>query len=290
MPSSFYSHRDGFSELLNQLGKFALLTADQEISLARDVQAGIALSAERPDGPLDAAERRIIRRGIRAKQKFIETNLRLVVSITKGFYRSAAAVGMGKDDLFSEGCLGLDKAVDRFDPSKGYKFSTYATWWIRQSVFRAISNQGTIRVPIHVGQALRKAQKLPDSMTFYEKVESLGLMHGEAQALRCAMNVQGIGSLDVRSDQTNSQAVIDSIAAEDTRPDFDREELAAAVEQLRALDPDAVASMELEVAENFLPRQIADLVGCGLSTMRGKQAVAKRRLVEARPELVELLR
>ena len=288
MPSSYYS-RDGYGELLNQLGKFALLTADQEISLARDVQAGIALSAERPDGPLDAAERRIIRRGVRAKQRMIETNLRLVVSITKGLVRSAAAVGLDRADLFGEGCIGLSRAVAKFDPTKGYKFSTYATWWIRQSVFRAISNQGTIRIPIHIGQTLRKAEQLPDSMTFNEKVEALGLKQGEAQALRAAMDAQGLGSLDVRSDPTNAQSVIDSIAAEDCRPDFDLDELREAIEQLRELEPDVIASLELEI-DHGSPRAIADASGVSLPTMRGRQAAAKKRFAKARPGLVELLR
>ena len=178
MPSSLYRDRDCFGSLLDQFSRYPLLSAKEEIELSRLVQAGLALSAERPDGPLDAAERRTIRHGIRAGQKMMETNMRLVVSITRSFYRAAAAVGMDRDDLFSEGCLGLSRAVAKFDATKGFKFSTYATWWVRQSVFRAISNQGFVRVPIHVGQMMRKARKLPDSMTFAEKVEALGFAPG----------------------------------------------------------------------------------------------------------------
>ena len=286
MPSSFYA-RDAFGDLLDQLGKFALLNPDQEISLARDVQAGIALSEQRPDGPLDAAERRIIRRGIRAKQRFIETNLRLVVSITRSFVRAAAAHGMDREDLFSEGCLGLSRAVDKFDPTKGFKFSTYATWWIRQSVFRAISNQGFVRVPIHVGQMIRKLKKLPDAMSFNEKIEALGFTPGEAQTLTAALAVEGVGSLDLRTDP-NGAAVGDGIAAEDTRPDFDLDELRAAIEQLRRLEPDVIASMELEL-DHGQPRLIADAAGLSLPGLRHRQQVAKTRLSRARPQLVELL-
>ena len=289
MPSSLYSRdRDCFGSLLDQFSRYPLLTAKEEIELSRLVQAGIALSEQRPDGPLDAAERRTIRHGVRASQKMMETNMRLVVSITRSFYRAAAAVGMDRDDLFSEGCIGLSRAVAKFDATKGFKFSTYATWWIRQSVFRDISNQGFVRVPIHVGQMMRKVRKLPDSMSFNEKVEALGFTPGDAQSLLSDEAVQGIGTLDLRTDP-NGAAVIDSIAAADTAPDIDLGELRDAIEQLRQLEPDVIASLELEI-DHGTPRLIADASGLSLPGLRHRQQVAKTRLAKARPQLVELLR
>lgn len=141
---------------LKEIGKVPLLTAAEEVSLARRVQAGLA-AAERlavmregPGGTSHAAfveDERVRLEGLAAKRILIEANLRLVVSIAKR-YRNR---GMAFLDLIQEGNVGLMRAVDKFDYSKGFKFSTYATWWIRQAVSRAIADQArTIRIPIHM--------------------------------------------------------------------------------------------------------------------------------------------
>jgi RNA polymerase primary sigma factor len=147
---------------LREIGRVPLLSAVQEVELARRIEAGV-FAAEKlaidPDLSVTLrAELGIIERdGIRAKRQLIEANLRLVVSIAKRY----AGRGLPFLDLVQEGNLGLIRAVEKFDYSKGYKFSTYATWWIRQAVTRALADQArTIRVPVHVVEMINKIIRL----------------------------------------------------------------------------------------------------------------------------------
>ena len=147
---------------LKEIGKVPLLTAAEEIDLAMKIEAGVAATEEleraEADGvELDRREKRRLGRieqvGLDAKQQLIEANLRLVVSIAKRY----VGRGMLFLDLIQEGNLGLIKAVDKFDYTKGYKFSTYATWWIRQAITRAIADQArTIRIPVHMVETINK--------------------------------------------------------------------------------------------------------------------------------------
>ena len=147
---------------LKEIGKVALLTADEEVALATDMTAGheaqrrLDDAAEKeeiiPDEEL-AELRTAIKKGEAAKQSLAEANLRLVVSIAKRY----VGRGMLFLDLIQEGNLGLIKAVEKFDYTKGYKFSTYATWWIRQAITRAIADQArTIRIPVHMVETINK--------------------------------------------------------------------------------------------------------------------------------------
>ncbi len=143
---------------LREIGRVPLLTAEEEVELAKSIEAGlfaeekvaaaaIISSVERADLELLAHE------GVRAKQRLIEANLRLVVSIAKRY----VGRGMLFLDLIQEGNLGLIRAVEKFDYTKGYKFSTYATWWIRQAITRAIADQArTIRIPVHMVETINK--------------------------------------------------------------------------------------------------------------------------------------
>jgi RNA polymerase sigma factor (sigma-70 family) len=150
---------------LSDIGQHALLTKDDEARLARAIEDGnvarIALDrAERSGRRLTPRERRelrgAVRRGDDATQQFIQANLRLVVSIAKRYQAS----GLPLLDLVQEGNLGLMHAVEKFDWRKGFKFSTYATWWIRQAITRGIANTGrTIRLPVHAGDLLTQLQR-----------------------------------------------------------------------------------------------------------------------------------
>jgi RNA polymerase primary sigma factor len=144
---------------LKEIGKVALLKAEQEVALAKRIEAGELAQArlEAEGDTLPRAEVRELRRteadGQLAKRELIEANLRLVVSIAKRY----VGRGMLFLDLIQEGNLGLIRAVEKFDYRKGYKFSTYATWWIRQAITRAIADQArTIRIPVHMVETINK--------------------------------------------------------------------------------------------------------------------------------------
>ncbi len=147
---------------LKEIGKVALLSAELEVEMAQRIEEGLAAAARLAalDGEGDAEpstdparDRRHVRKGQQAKEVLIEANLRLVVSIAKR-YRNR---GLAFLDLIQEGNLGLMRAVEKFDYTKGFKFSTYATWWIRQAITRAIADQArTIRIPVHMVETINK--------------------------------------------------------------------------------------------------------------------------------------
>jgi RNA polymerase sigma factor (sigma-70 family) len=146
---------------LTDIGQYTLLTKDDEVRLAKAIEAGNEAIAELDaDDALTAARKRELRRtarkGEEAERQFVQSNLRLVVSIAKKYQAS----GLPLLDLIQEGNLGLMHAVEKFDWRKGFKFSTYATWWIRQAITRGIANTGrTIRLPVHAGDTLARLQK-----------------------------------------------------------------------------------------------------------------------------------
>ena len=146
---------------LRDIGKHALLTKDDEVRLGKAIEAGMAARDELIDGKgITPARKRQLRQMLRegedATQIFIKANLRLVVSIAKKYQASELPLL----DLVQEGNLGLIHAVEKFDYRKGFKFSTYATWWIRQAITRGIANTGrTIRLPVHAGDQLARLKK-----------------------------------------------------------------------------------------------------------------------------------
>jgi len=147
---------------LRDIGRYPLLTKADEIRLAQAIEAGreAQLVLGDPDVTLSPARRRELRRaqkvGAAAETDFVQANLRLVVSIAKRYQAS----GLPLLDLVQEGSLGLIHAVEKFDWRKGFKFSTYATWWIRQAITRGIANTGrTIRLPVHAGDLVSSIQK-----------------------------------------------------------------------------------------------------------------------------------
>jgi RNA polymerase primary sigma factor len=156
---------------LREIGRVALLTAELEVELAKRIEAGLFANEKlrqhsAGETKIPAAMRRdlaeIVRDGEVAKRHLLEANLRLVVSLAKRYQ------GRGLDllDLVQEGNLGLVRAVEKFDYAKGYKFSTYATWWIRQALQRALADQGrTIRVPVHMAELITKVTRTRRDLT-----------------------------------------------------------------------------------------------------------------------------
>ena len=163
------SAEDPVHTYLKEIGRVPLLSAELEVEIAQRIEEGavaaariaaheLAVAGEGPatdelDPEALTRSRRLVRRGQKAKDELIEANLRLVVSIAKR-YRNR---GLAFLDLIQEGNLGLMRAVDKFDHTKGFKFSTYATWWIRQAITRAIADQArTIRIPVHMVETINK--------------------------------------------------------------------------------------------------------------------------------------
>jgi len=157
---------DSVRAYLKQIGKVALLNAEEEVDLAKRIEAGLYAAerlriAEETNEKLATQLRRdlrwIVRDGERAKNHLLEANLRLVVSLAKRY----TGRGMAFLDLIQEGNLGLIRAVEKFDYTKGYKFSTYATWWIRQAITRAMADQArTIRIPVHMVEVINKLGRI----------------------------------------------------------------------------------------------------------------------------------
>ena len=152
---------DPISWYLSTIGRIPLLTPAEEIELGNQVQAMMALTEDclinNESKEFTSRERRVIRIGRRAKERMMKANLRLVVSVAKKYQGK----GLELLDLVQEGSLGLERAVEKFDPTRGYKFSTYAFWWIRQSMTRAIACQSrTIRLPVHLSERLTTIRKI----------------------------------------------------------------------------------------------------------------------------------
>src|SRR3954449_10281609 len=146
---------DGFTLFLARIGETPLLTPAEELSLARRVERG----------------------DLAAKERMVEANLRLVVHVAKRFQREDH--GLTLSDLVQEGTFGLVRAVEKFDPRKGFRFSTYATIWIRQAIGRAISEKGrTIRVPVHVDQRIRALDKLALELGYQPEPEEAAARMG----------------------------------------------------------------------------------------------------------------
>jgi RNA polymerase primary sigma factor len=226
------------SAFLGEIGRHQLLSPNQELTLGRKVQAMIALNERCAQaGGSGAAcdysegERRTIRTGERAKDQMITANLRLVVNLAKRYQ------GKGLDllDLIQEGSLGLVRAVEKYDPTRGHRFSTYAYWWIRQGLNRALSTQSrTIRIPVNVNEKLTKLraakarllQANGQSASPRELAVSMDLPLKEVEdLLSCelrSITVSLQGAVNSKSDATQLVDVLPS----DELPPMERAELA----------------------------------------------------------------
>jgi RNA polymerase primary sigma factor len=183
---------DLLSLYLKEVGRIPLLTPEEEVELARRIERGRAAERRLAQGGLSPEERRrleeIVADGRAAQEHLILANTRLVISVAKKY----AGRGLPLSDLIQEGNIGLIRAVKKFDWRRGHKFSTYATWWIRQAVTRAIADQSrTIRVPVHMGDQINKlmrlqqqlAQELGREPTPEELAEAMGIPRARAEQL-----------------------------------------------------------------------------------------------------------
>jgi RNA polymerase primary sigma factor len=190
VPAKEASNRRGGDSItwyLTSIGREPLLTPAEEIELGNQVQAMMQL-VEEPRDDYSLQEKKTIRIGRRSKERMMRANLRLVVSVAKKYQGK----GMELLDLIQEGSLGLERAVEKFDPTRGYKFSTYAFWWIRQSMTRAIACQSrTIRLPVHLSERLAAIRKVS-----LELAHKLGAMPSRSEISEAlSMPVEELDSL-----------------------------------------------------------------------------------------------
>jgi RNA polymerase primary sigma factor len=193
----------GFNKYLQEIGRYPLLTTEEEIALARKIKRG------------DAA----------ARERMIKANLRLVVTIAADY----VDLGLPMMDLVSEGSIGLTRAVERFDPTKGAKLSTYAAWWIKQSIKLALSNQvKTIRLPVHFSEKISKVRRLALEMSNElgrepsddELAEEIGIPVERVAELRNGSARPA--SLEAVIDEEDSTQLGEMIADEDAQTSYDR--------------------------------------------------------------------
>jgi RNA polymerase primary sigma factor len=201
------------AKYLAHIGRGELLTHDEEIDLSRRAKAGDR----------------------RARQRLVEKNLRLVVSVAKKY----RGMGLPFEDLIQEGNIGLMKAVEKFDPDRGYRFSTYATWWIRQAVGRAVADKGrTIRVPVHMGEKIRKMAR-----TYNELSAELGRdPTDEEVAERLGWTVDEV--LDAKSAMPDATSLNQPLGSEEGAS-----EIGEFVEDERASDTPGEVMREMETTQ-----------------------------------------
>ena len=240
---------------LKEIGRVPLLSADEEILLAQQIEAGAK----------DDASYKEMKAGEKAKQKLIDANLRLVVSIAKRY----VGRGMLFLDLIQEGNLGLIKAVDKFDYTKGYKFSTYETWWIRQAITRAIADQArTIRIPVHMVETINKLIRISRQLLQDKGREPLPEEIAEGM---------GISVERVREIQKIAQ---EPVSLETPIGEEEDSHLGDFIEDQDAIAPDDAASYIL------LKEQIEDVFSC-LTDREQQVLVLRFGLKDGKPRTLE---
>lgn len=284
---------DSLGHYLKDVGRVRLLTADEEISLGHLVQRMIEIQSTIPEEERKLSHRREIKRGERAKAKMVECNLRLVVSVAKKYTHITNNIPL--EDLIQEGNIGLIRAVEKFDPSRGYKFSTYAYWWVRQAVGRAIGLQDRmIRLPLNAMSVLKHAREY--ILEYYNE-------HGtrpsiEEIATYCEttttaikgylMHINDAKSLDVQASKSKdtNNSLVDLIADPQS---MDELELGMDQDDLNALNSvlDGLPKRQrdiircrfgLEDGSEHTLKQLGDKWGCSRERIRQEEIRAMRRL------------
>ncbi len=279
-------------DYLKEIGRTPLLKAEEEVKLANQIQAMLPLLDKKN---LTFEEKKIVRQGQKAKQKMVRANLRLVVSIAKKYQNR----GLSMLDLIQEGSIGLMRASEKFDASKGYKFSTYSYWWIRQAMTRAIANHArTIRLPIHITQDLNKikkttrklSQKLGRKPSDREIADELDMDLDKLRSLAQSARITKPKSLNVTIDE--NQTELGQILADDSASPSDfvaSQEIQSQIQNLlHTLSPKQRDVISLRYGLNdgrtMTYEQIGDV--CGISRERVRQIknkamkLLKKRAIE----------
>jgi RNA polymerase sigma factor (sigma-70 family) len=286
---------DGLSLYMEEMGRYDLLTADEEVELAQEIEAGRQaarrLDEGDHDGPKEVAElRRAVRSGTRAKDRFIASNLRLVVANARRF---ANANGLEMGDLVQEGNLGLIRAVEKFDWRKGFKFSTYATWWIRQALQRAVAEKSrVVRIPVHLHETLGTIRSAAGTLrgilgrepTPVELSEETGIDLVQVErALAVASEVsieQPVGEDGAELADFIADGDADDIGLQAEREDVARE-LRSAISRLDERER-TILSARFGFGEDGIPRTLEE-IGAGLKlTPERIRQLEKRALAKLR--------
>ena len=264
-------------DYLKEIARTPLLKPEEEVELANQIQAMLPLLEQEN---LTLEEEKIVRLGQKAKQEMVQANLRLVVSIAKKYQNR----GLSMLDLIQEGSIGLMRASEKFDASKGYKFSTYSYWWIRQAMTRAIANHArTIRLPIHITQDLNKvkkanrllSQKLGRQATDTEIASELDMDLKKLRSLAQSARITRPMSLNATIDE--NQTELGQILPDDSHSPSDfvaeREVVSKIQSLLHTLSPKQrdVISLRYGLADGktMTYEQIGDI--CGISRERVRQ-------------------
>ncbi len=245
---------DAVGAWLAAAGRQPLLTPAEEVHLG----TAIRLWMDWPDGP-DLAPAPVRRRGRRARDRMVSANLRLVVSVAGKYRQRIATRHHCLSDALQEGTIGLQRGAEKFDPARGYKFSTYAYWWIRQAIQRWIDQLDLIRLPVNVSEQLRSADvDLSDPR------------------LAAAVAARRMSSSDRLVGEANN-TVADMLAAPAEDP-LEWVDAAAMVARMRSAWPDDVALLEL--AQDHRGPELAALLDCSKATVASRLAASRARLRE----------
>ena len=296
---------DSVRAYLRDIGRIPLLEHDEEILLGRQVQRMMHLEEMKKELDLDVkglAEamdlpvRQLLREfrdGTKAKDKMVTANLRLVVSVAKKYTKR----NMELLDIIQEGTIGLVRGVEKFDPGRGYKFSTYAYWWIRQGITRAIAEKSrAIRLPIHVTENLNKLKKAQRELSqingrmpnVFELADHLGLSVEDIKDLMC--KARQPTSLEIKIGENRDTALIDLLEDETQLPDtlleqqFVKEDMRELIGDLPEMQA-AVISMRYGIGEEMLEPMSMTAIGQVLNMSRDRVRTLEHKAIRSLREM-----
>ena len=261
---------------LNAIGKIPMLSAAEEIHLAQIIRKWL-------DWPEGEAPKGIQRRGQRAVRRFMEGNLRLVISLARKNELRGKAVGLGLEDLIQEGNIGLNTAARKFDPELGYKFSTYAYWWIRQSISRAIDSGNTIRIPTNILQAVNRLKKATSQMpgASFEDICTAARLEPEgARFLMAVDHLRSLASLDAsinRPSDTTAASLAELLPDNSQTSPLELLPYEELLAKVRAQLPGEFALVELHL-ECLFKEDLSNLIGETRQRTRNKVEKSRRDL------------
>ena len=275
---------DSVRAYLRDIGRIPLLEHDEEILLGRQVQRLMEINAIEDEdkaaalGITQKELRKEVRAGEKAKDKMVTANLRLVVSVAKKYTKR----NMELLDIIQEGTIGLVRGVEKFDPGRGYKFSTYAYWWIRQGITRAIAEKSrAIRLPIHVTENLNKLKKAQRELSqingympnVFQLSDHLGLTVDDIKDLMC--KARQPTSLEIKIGENRDTALIDLLEDESQLPDtlldqqFIKEDIRELIQDLPEMQA-AVISMRYGIGDEMLEPMSMTAIGQVLNMSRDR--------------------